>query len=73
MRKLSKQERKQLYICQERVRDVQIRMEAVREILVKKGYLVSAIHDAFSMAEQPLKNVTLLTDEIIREDDNIKV
>ena len=72
MKKLTKQERKQLYICQERVRDVQIRLETVREILVKKGFLIEDLPDAFEGAKEALKGADWLASDVLREDDNIK-
>ena len=62
-----------MHICLERVWYVQSRLKTARDMLAKKGFLISEIQDAFSMAEQPLENVMSLTKKILRQDDNIKV
>ena len=73
MKKLSKQERKQLYVCHERVRDCQTRLEAVRATLIRKSFLVEGLPDAFASAAEVMESVERLTNEIIAEDDNIKI
>lgn len=61
-----------MYICQERIRDCKIRLEAVRDTLIRKGFLIKGLPDAFASAAEVLESAERLTNEIIAEDDNIK-
>ena len=59
MKRLNKEERKQLWICIERLQDVFIRLEHIRDILEKKGF-VFTYED-----KEPFRNAMVHIKEIL--------